>query len=79
METLDGKQSVRSLRRSCHISQMLNGEDLLYNPQLWSVLRRKSFDRGIWVRVRHVSEGVDGVEMGGEHTPRTGLCPDTAL
>ena len=31
------------------------GTGILYNPKVWAIMRRKEFERGIWVRVRHVA------------------------
>ena len=30
------------------------GVGVMYNPKVWAIMRRKEFDRGLWVRVRHV-------------------------
>ena len=30
------------------------GEGIMYNPKVWAVMRRREFERGIWVRVRHL-------------------------
>ena len=35
-------------------SEQWRGVGVMYNPKTWAIMRRKEFDRGIWVRMRHV-------------------------
>ena len=39
---------------SHRFDEQWRGTGIMYNPKVWTVMRRRHFERGMWVRVRHV-------------------------
>ena len=48
-ETQDGWEVVSHRR-----DEQWRGVGVLYNPRVWTIMRRREYERGIWVRVKHI-------------------------